>query len=146
MVWEVPSAFSVRKLNSLCPAFFAFAGTTAATTHKATNASRMSTVFHSARVDKSSAMASTGPSSPQVPYARTDSPTCVPMSPRSFRMGMSVPNAVVVNAMAMATDSSSLENRPLAKCTKRNARTMDTHQVASPRLPWLPVRLFGLIS
>ncbi len=59
---------------------------------------------------------------------------------------MSVPNAVVVNAMAMATDSSSLENRPLAKCTKRNARTMDTHQVASPRLPWLPVRLFGLIS
>ena len=46
-------------------------------------------------------------------------------------------NAVVVNAMAMATDSSSLENRPLAKCTKRNARTMDTHQVASPRLPWL---------
>ena len=68
------------------------------------------------------------------------------MSPRSFRMGMSVPNAVVVNAMAMVTDSSSLENRPLAKCTKRNARTMDTHQVASPRLPWLPVRLFGLIS
>ena len=68
------------------------------------------------------------------------------MSSRSFRMGMSVPSAVVVSAMATATDSISFANRPLAKCTNKKASTMDTAQVARPRFPWDPVRLFGFIS
>ena len=67
MVCEVPSALAVRKRNSRWPAFFALAGTTATSTHRAMNAIRMSTVFHSARVDSRSAMASTGHSSPHVP-------------------------------------------------------------------------------
>ena len=146
MVCDVPSAFSVRKRNSPWPAFFAFAGTTAAMTEMATNASRMSTVFHSARVDSKRAMASTGHSSPQVPYARMDSPTRVPVRPRSLRMGMSVPSAVVVSAMTSAMPSIWLTEKNGVKRTTRKASTMDTHQVASPRLPWLPVRLFGLIS
>ena len=67
MVCEVPSALAVRKRNNRWPAFFALAGTTATSTHRAMNAIRMSTVFHSARVDSRSAMASTGHSSPHVP-------------------------------------------------------------------------------
>ena len=146
MVCDVPSAFSERKRNSRWPAFFALAGTTAAITAMATNATRMRAVCHSARVDSRSAMASTGHSSPQVPYARMDSPTRVPMRPRSFMMGMSVPRAVVVSAMATAMASSSLSRMSPAANTKAKASAMDTVQVRRPRLPWAPVRLFGSIS
>ena len=44
-----------------------------------------------------------GPISPQVPYAKMDLPMRVPTRPRSCRMGTSVPNAVVVRAIAAAS-------------------------------------------
>ena len=66
---------------------------------------RIATLATLARVVSSSAMATTGPSSPQVPYARIESPTRGPMRPRSAMMGSSVPRAVVVRMMAMATPS-----------------------------------------
>ena len=67
MVWDVVLAFSVRKRNIRCPAFFDLAGMTAITTHKSANPARISRVFSSERVESSTAMARMGPSSPQVP-------------------------------------------------------------------------------
>ena len=143
MVCEVVSALSVRNLNRRWPALRARAGTTATSTHSAMNASRMSTVFHSARDESRSAMARTGQSSPQVPYARMDSPTRVSMSSRSFRMGMSVPSAVVVSTMAMAMRSKWLSENAGNRPTTSSAAAKDTIHV--PR-PWEPVRFLGLIS
>ena len=82
----------------------------------AANTSSTTTVTHSARVDSKSAIAITGPSSPQVPYDKTAEPTRVSMTSRSLRIGIKVPSASEIS------------------------------HVTRPRLPCLPVRLFGLIS
>ena len=68
-------------------------------------ASKTSVLFQAERALSSKAMATMGASSPQVPKDSTLSPTGVPMSLRSLRMGMSVPMAVVVSAMATAMAS-----------------------------------------
>lgn len=103
-------------------------------------------VFHSARDDSRTAIARTGHNSPHVPYARMDSPTRVPVSSRSLRMGMRVPKAVEVSAMTMARPSRWLIEKNGVTRTTKKASAMEMHQVSRPRLPWLPVRLFGLIS
>ena len=56
-------------------------------------------------VESKIAIARIGPSSPHVPYVITASPTFVPIRPRSRRMGIRVPNAVVVRRIAMGTAS-----------------------------------------
>ena len=98
------------------------------------------------RVVNSSAMASTGHTSPQVPNARMHSPTGVSLSLRSFRMGISAPSAVVVSAMATAMPSMSVMERSVKKYTAAKASTMETAQLARPFLPCVLERLFGLIS
>ena len=60
-------ALAVRKLYNLWPRFFAFAGRRAASTQIKRKMPRMIKVAMCERTDKSSAIASTGPSSPQVP-------------------------------------------------------------------------------
>ena len=129
-----------------CPAPRAFEGTTAITTHSAANAAKISSVCQVLREESNSAMASTGHSSPQVPNAKIPSPTGVPSRLRSFKMGMSVPSAVVVRAMATAMPSMWLTEKYGETYTARKARQMETAQVASPFFPCVPERLFGLIS
>ena len=107
---------------------------------------RIAKVCHVLRVESRIAMASTGHSSPQVPYARMALPTRVPESPRSSRMGSNVPSAVVVSAMATAMPSMWLMEKSGESRTAMNARMIDTIQVTMPRLPWEPVRFDGLIS
>ena len=129
-----------------CPPRRAFAGTMAMITHMATKTARMSSVFHSLRDESRSAMASTGHSSPQVPNDRMPSPTGVPSRSRSLMIGMSVPSAVVVSAMATASPSMWLTERLGDKSTRTSAIAMLINQVASPFFPCVPERLFGLIS
>ena len=88
-----------------CPPRRALAGTIAMIAQTSMNTARMSSVFHSLRDESRSAMASTGHSSPQVPNDRMPSPTGVPSRSRSLMIGMSVPSAVVVSAMATASPS-----------------------------------------
>ena len=66
MVWECLPAFSVRKLNGLCPAFFAFAGTTAATTQGDEREQDENGLPFRAR-GQEQRHSQRGPSSPQVP-------------------------------------------------------------------------------
>ena len=124
----------------------AFDGTTAITTHNAANSAKINRVCQVLRAESSSAMASTGHSSPQVPNVRMLLPTCVPSSFRSFKMGMSVPSAVVVSAMATESPSIWLKEKLGEKYTAVHASTMDTAQVARPFFPCEPDRLLGSIS
>lgn len=96
-------------MNSLCLAFFAFAGTIAATTHKASEREQDEHGLHSARVDRAAPWPA--PKAQLAPGAVCEDGFAHLRSHESalLQMGMSVPNAVVVNAMAMATDSSSLK-------------------------------------
>ena len=145
-VCDVELRLRCKKPYTPWPALRAFDGTTAITTHNTPNNARISRVCQVLRAESSSAMASTGHSSPQVPNARMPLPTCVPSSLRSFRMGMSVPSAVVVRAMATASPSMWLREKLEEKYTAVHASTMETAQVARPFLPCDPDRLLGSIS
>ena len=84
------------------------------------------------RADSSTDMASTGPSSPQVPYARIESPTRVPVSERSRKMGMSAPSAVEVKASVTAIPSKWLtENHGVKRTASQAIQKVTTH-VAIP--------------
>ena len=115
-------------------------------TQTRTNTARMSSVFHSLRDESRSAMTSTGHNSPQVPNERIPPPTGVPSRSRSLMIGISVPSAVVVSAMATASPSMWLTERLGDNSTRTSAIAMLTTQVASPFFPCVPERLFGSIS
>ena len=84
------------------------------------------------RAESSTDMASTGPSSPQVPYARIESPTRVPVSERSRMMGTSVPSAVEVRASVTAIPSKWLTENHGVKRTASQAMPNVTTHVAMP--------------
>ena len=122
------------------------AGTRAVTTHRIMNAARIAAVCQFVRVESSTAMASTGPTSPQVPYAMTARPTFVFMSSRSRKMGMSVPSAVVTSTMAMGTTPMPPMAKFGCKNTSASANAKVTSHVRRPFLPSVPVSIFGSIS
>ena len=145
-VCDVELRLRCRKPYTPWPALRAFEGTTAMITHSRPNSARINSVCQVLRAESSSAMASTGHSSPQVPNVRMLLPTCVPSSLRSFRMGIRVPSAVVVSAMATASPSMWLMEKLGEKYTAVHASAMETAQVARPFLPCEPDRLMGSIS
>ncbi len=128
-------AFSVRKRYRRWPVLSAFVGSIAHSRQMARNAPSTSMVCQPVRVDSRMAMARIGPSSPHVPYEMMASPMGVPSRLRSLRIGMSVPSAVVVSAITVAT--------PLMPCLVKNGRNVTTSQarpsviphVSSPTLP-----------
>ena len=73
-------------------------------------------------------------------------PTGVPVSPRSFMMGTSVPNAVVVMAMATAMPSSWAGSNHGSRKTTTKPSASEMPQAPMPRLPSWPTRFLGLIS
>ena len=107
---------------------------------------RMDAVAHVDRVERRSAIATMGPSSPQVPYDRMESPSRVPSSFRSLRMGINAPMAVVVRAMVTARPSSPRAETPVKQYTAPNANARVIIQVTRPLFPSRPVIVRGFIS
>ena len=87
-----------------------------------------------------------GPISPQVPYEKMDLPMRVSTSPRSCKMGTSVPNAVVVRAMAAASHPIWFDWKSGVAMQITIAMARVTNQVNNPWRPCLPVSSCGFIS
>ena len=131
-VCDVVSARSSTNAKKRLPTRLERLGTTASNTQTTANKPRITSVWIPVRADNSTDMASTGPSSPQVPYARIESPTRVPVSERSRMMGTSVPSAVEVRASVTAIPSKWLtENHGVKRTASQAIQNVTTH-VAIP--------------
>ena len=131
-VCDVVSARSSTNAKKRLPTRLERLGTTASNTQTTANKPRITSVWMPVRADSSTDMASTGPSSPQVPYARIESPTRVPVSERSRMMGMSAPSAVEVKASVTAIPSKWLTENHGVKRTASQAIPNVTTHVAKP--------------
>ena len=131
-VCDVVSARSSTNAKKRLPTRLERLGTTASNTQTTANKPRITSVWMPVRADSSTDMASTGPSSPQVPYARIESPTRVPVSERSRMMGTSVPSAVEVRASVTAIPSKWLTENHGVKRTASQAIPNVTTHVAKP--------------
>ena len=131
-VCDVVSARSSTNAKKRLPTRLERLGTTASNTQTTANKPRITSVWMPVRADNSTDMASTGPSSPQVPYARIESPTRVPVSERSRMMGTSVPSAVEVRASVTAIPSKWLTENHGVKRTASQAIPNVTTHVAIP--------------
>ena len=131
-VCDVVSARSSTNAKKRLPTRLERLGTTASSTQTTANKPRITSVWMPVRADSSTDMASTGPSSPQVPYARIESPTRVPVSERSRMMGTSVPSAVEVRASVTAIPSKWLTENHGVKRTASQAIPNVTTHVAKP--------------
>ena len=131
-VCDVVSARSSTNAKKRLPTRLERLGTTASNTQTAANKPRITSVWMPVRADSNTDIASTGPSSPQVPYARIESPTRVPVSERSRMMGTSVPSAVEVRASVTAIPSKWLTENHGVKRTASQAIPNVTTHVAKP--------------
>ncbi len=108
------------------------------TTASTANAASTTIEIPGRRALSRTAIATTGPSSPNAPWFNTAPPNGLPSIPASLRIGSSVPSAVEVRAMATATSAWTAPDSPTSQ-TATNASARQISQVVSARRPPRPV-------